>query len=55
MLPAAHARHGNETFTPVLKASQRFYGSVMFGPSQLSRGQREMLAVVVSRTTGCRY
>ncbi len=32
----------------VLKTSMDFYGTVMFGRSPLSRGQREMLAVVVS-------
>ena len=40
---------------PVLKASLHFYRTLMFGPSRLSRAQREMLAVVVSRTNGCRY
>jgi len=39
----------------VLKASMDFYLVVMHGSSPLSRGQREMLAVVVSRTNGCRY
>ena len=39
----------------VLKASIAFYLAVMYGQSPLSRGQREMLAVVVSRTNGCHY
>jgi alkylhydroperoxidase family enzyme len=39
----------------VLAASTRFYLAAMHGPSPLSRGQRELLAVVVSRTNGCRY
>ena len=39
----------------VLKASMEMYGSIMFGPSELSRGQREMLAVVVSATNRCVY
>lgn len=39
----------------VLKASIGLYGAIMFGPSPLSRGQREMLATVVARTVGCRY
>lgn len=39
----------------VLKASIAFYLAVLYGSSPLSRGQREMLAVVVSRTNGCRY
>lgn len=39
----------------VLKASIAFYLAVMYGSSPLSRGRREMLAVVVSRTNGCHY
>jgi alkylhydroperoxidase family enzyme len=39
----------------VLRASMEFYRAIMYGPSPLSRVQREMLAVVVSATTGCRY
>lgn len=32
-----------------------FYLAVMFGPSGLSRAQKEMLALVVSRVNHCRY
>lgn len=39
----------------VMKASMGHYGAVMFGPSPLSRSQREMLAVVVSATNHCVY
>jgi len=39
----------------VLKATLDLYLAIMYGPSPLSRLQREMLAVVVSRTNGCRY
>jgi alkylhydroperoxidase family enzyme len=39
----------------VLKATIRVYLAIMYGSSPLSRGQRELLAVVVSRTNGCRY
>jgi len=39
----------------VLDASMAFYTAVMFGPGGLTRRQREMLAVVVSRTNGCHY
>ena len=39
----------------VLKASIGLYRALMHGASPLSRVQREMLAVVVSRTNGCRY
>ena len=39
----------------VLKASTGIYLAIMYGDSPLSRGQRELLAVVVSRTNGCHY
>lgn len=39
----------------VLEASMGIYRAVMFGPSPLSRRQREMLAVVVSRANHCVY
>ena len=39
----------------VLKASMDFYLAALHGPSSLSRGRREMLAVVVSARNGCRY
>lgn len=38
-----------------LQASMRFYGAIMFGPSPLTRSQREMLACVVSRLNQCLY
>ena len=38
-----------------LKASMDLYGATMFGPSELSRTQREMLAVVVSAANHCHY
>ena len=40
---------------PVLKASMDFYGALMQGPSPWSRGQREMLATVVSAQNHCLY
>jgi alkylhydroperoxidase family enzyme len=39
----------------VLKASMDHYKAIMFGPSSLSRVQREMLATVVSAEVGCHY
>jgi alkylhydroperoxidase family enzyme len=39
----------------VMDSSMKFYGSVMFGASPLSRVQREMLAVVTSRANDCFY
>lgn len=38
-----------------MQASMDVYSSVMFGSSPLSRGQREMLAVVTSAANGCVY
>jgi alkylhydroperoxidase family enzyme len=39
----------------VMKASLELYRAIMFGPSPLSRRQREMLAVVVSQANRCEY
>jgi alkylhydroperoxidase family enzyme len=38
-----------------LEASMGMYKTLMFGPSPLSRSQREMLATVTSRTNDCFY
>ena len=39
----------------VLKRSMELYKAIMFGPSGLSRQERELLAVVVSRQNDCHY
>jgi uncharacterized peroxidase-related enzyme len=39
----------------VLKRSMELYTGIMFGPSGLSRQERELLAVVVSRQNDCHY
>ena len=39
----------------VLKRSMELYREIMFGHSELSRQERELLAVVVSSTNGCHY
>ena len=39
----------------VMKASMDMYGATMFAPSPLTRRQREMLAVVVSKANHCVY
>jgi uncharacterized peroxidase-related enzyme len=39
----------------VLRASMELYRQIMFGPSDLSRAERELLAVVVSRANNCHY
>ncbi|MEL6822099.1 MAG: hypothetical protein AAFP70_10080 [Calditrichota bacterium] len=38
-----------------MKTSMDFYAAIMFGSSPLSRGQREMLAVIVSARNDCLY
>jgi alkylhydroperoxidase family enzyme len=38
-----------------MRASMDVYLSAMHAPSDLTRAQREMLAVVVSKTNGCHY
>ena len=62
-LAAAQKRAGRvwnivRVMTPnpaVLRASMELYRATMYGPSPLSRRQRELLAVVVSGTNGCVY
>ncbi|MBA3428275.1 MAG: carboxymuconolactone decarboxylase family protein [Actinobacteria bacterium] len=39
----------------VLKRSLELYRAIMFGPSGLTRQERELLAVVVSRANECHY
>ena len=39
----------------VMRDSMRLYQSIMYGPSPLSRAQREMLAVVTSQANDCHY
>jgi uncharacterized peroxidase-related enzyme len=39
----------------VLKRSMELYTEIMFGASGLSRQERELLAVVVSRQNDCHY
>ncbi len=40
---------------PVLDSSMDLYGKIMFASKGLSRAQREMLAVVVSKVNDCHY
>lgn len=39
----------------VLKRSMALYKAIMFGPSELSRVERELLATVVSTANDCHY
>jgi alkylhydroperoxidase family enzyme len=38
-----------------LKDAMKMYLTIMYGPSDLSRAQREMLATVISRANHCHY
>ena len=40
---------------PAMRDSMRFYGTVMFKDSPLTRSQREMIAVVTSQANACDY
>jgi alkylhydroperoxidase family enzyme len=39
----------------VLRRSIALYAEIMFGPSELTRVERELLAVVVSAANDCHY
>ena len=39
----------------VLDASMQLYRAIMFAPGGLTRRQRELIAVVVSRSNRCHY
>lgn len=40
---------------PVLHEAMELYKAVMFGPCELTRAERELLAVVVSSANECHY
>jgi alkylhydroperoxidase family enzyme len=50
-----HIVHIMSVNPEALRASIRFYITIMKGGSPLSRRQREMLATVVSRELDCHY
>ncbi len=39
----------------VLRTSMEMYKAIMFGPSSLSRAERELLATVTSSANNCHY
>jgi alkylhydroperoxidase family enzyme len=39
----------------VMRRSMQLYAEIMHGPSELTRIERELLAVVVSRANDCHY
>lgn len=50
-----HIVHIMSINPPAMRASMRFYRTIMMGVSPLSRVQREMLATVTSAELGCTY
>ncbi len=45
-----------QSLTPeTMHLSMRMYSALMYGPSTLSRAQREMIAVVTSQVNECHY
>lgn len=51
----AHILKSQSLHPSALKNHYGLYRTLMFGPSPLSRAEREMVAVVVSATNGCHY
>lgn len=51
----AHILQVQSLSPATLSAHHALYRALMFGPGALTRGQREMIAVVVSQTNGCHY
>lgn len=50
-----HIVHVMSLNPPVLKTSIELYLAIMYGPSPLTRVQRELLATVVSAELECHY
>ena len=50
-----HIVHVMSQNPPAMDASMKFYGTIMFGASPLTRWQRELLAVVTSKANDCFY
>ena len=53
--PVAHILQSNSPNPPVLRTHYKLYRAIMFGPSPLTRVQREMIATVVSLLNQCHY
>ncbi len=56
--PSGHVAHilkSSSLHPAVLARHYELYREIMFGPSPLSRAQREMVATAVSTLNGCRY
>jgi alkylhydroperoxidase family enzyme len=53
--PVAHILRASSLNPPVLRTHYELYRAIMYGPSPLSRVQREMIATVVSLLNQCHY
>jgi alkylhydroperoxidase family enzyme len=53
--PVAHILRASSLNPPVLHAHYELYRAIMYGPSPLTRVQREMIATVVSLLNQCHY
>ncbi len=51
----AHILKSSSLHPAILRRHYDLYREVMFGPSPLSRAQREMVATAVSGLNGCHY
>ncbi len=51
----AHILKSSSLHPAILRRHYDLYREVMFGPSPLSRAQREMVATAVSALNGCHY
>lgn len=51
----AHIYQVHSLHPAALEAHAQLYRTVMFGPSPLSRTQREVVATLVSQANGCHY
>lgn len=53
--PVAHILRASSVNPAVLRTHYDLYRAIMFGPSPLTRVQREMVATVVSLLNQCHY
>jgi alkylhydroperoxidase family enzyme len=51
----AHVYQAHSLHPASLAAHAQLYRTIMFGPSPLTRLQRELVATVVSEANGCHY
>lgn len=52
---AANIYQVHSVLPEVMTAHLELYRELMFGPSELKRTEREIIALAISATNGCRY